>query len=164
MSDTLSDDPVTQALELIANGASYREAAEKVGKHRSWLWRRLASADPELQSRYARAREFQAHADYDKLDAIIGELLDVARSGQADNAVVMAYRTAADQLRWGMARKHPKVYGDKLEVEQKRDVQVTVLLGRPEPIAGVITAEGDPKPTLPPQAEKGAPRGQGGDE
>lgn len=108
-----SPDPVEQALVLIAEGKSIRQACAQVGVAKMTLWDALNQ--PEVAVRYARARELQAEHDASRIEEVIIELLDLARSGKADTATVMAYRSAADKLQWTAARKHPRVYGERVE-------------------------------------------------
>lgn len=167
-------DPVIHALELIADGMSLRKACERVGMKRSTLWDR--TLDPTYSGHYARARELQAEADAAKIDETATKLLTLADAGPVDNGTVQAYARAIDALKWAAARKHPKVYGDRIEVEQKRDVTVTVVLGAASPNTHTLalpnttspnTIEAEvvreerrgPKPKKKAKAERGPKRG-----
>lgn len=64
---------------------------------------------PEFAAAFARARESMAHADADRINAVV-EAVE-ARTLTSDQARVMG-----DLLKWTASRRLPKVYGDKLQV------------------------------------------------
>ena len=117
-----------RAIEAIASGKSLREA-QKVSGISPWALLKRCDNDPELAQQYARARELQAAADASEIDAVIRELLHLARNepDKLTMPMVNAYRAAADKLQWTAARKHPKVYGDKLDITtEQRNTLVIV--------------------------------------
>ena len=124
--------PIDRALERIADGASVRAACDNVGLNKGWLWQRM-EREPELATRYARAREMQAESDAAEIDETVRKLLALADAGPVDNGTVSAYARAIDALKWTAARKHPRVYGDRIEVAGRTEVAVTISLGAPAP-------------------------------
>ena len=102
-------------------------------------WRRT---HPEFLEQYARAREDQA-------DALVEEMLDVARPALRAKCSeeVQGYRLLVDTLKWRASKMKPRSYGDKLRlnaevgVRQMTDEQLNArlayLLGhRPGPVQG----------------------------
>ena len=119
-----------KVLEAIAGGASIRAACKAVGMSSQTLW----AAVQENPKEWAWAREMQAHADASRIDEAVGELLEGAREGSLTHEQVGAYRAAIEALRLTAARKHPKVYAERVEIEQTGNVSPTVVhvvLGKP---------------------------------
>ena len=127
----MAETEVTQALEQIAEGAPLRAACLAAGISKAALFRALAA--PDIADRYARAREMQAIHDAELIDDAARELEQGARSGNITSEQVQAWRASIDARKWAAARKHPKVYGDRIEVSGKQDVTVTISLGAPAP-------------------------------
>ena len=125
--EQLPIDPVQIALKAIAEGKSLREAKRLSGLS-PWALLRRCEADPEIAQQYAVARAHQAVADAERIDEAAQELLALARSGDdISQGTVNAYRSAVDALKWSAARKHPKVYGDKLDITtEQRNTLVIV--------------------------------------
>lgn len=98
---------MTLACEYIADGLTVKEAATKAGTTRKslWLW---AATDAALGDLYARARSISA-------DAYDDEALEVARTSTPET--VAADRLRVDQLKWAAAKRRPKEYGDRQQVE-----------------------------------------------
>lgn len=67
-----------------------------------------SDAYADFRSRYAQARARAAEAFED-------EIIDVARAATAEDAA--AKRLHVDTLKWVMAKRAPKVYGDKVTQE-----------------------------------------------
>lgn len=132
MAEAIAIDPIDPAYGALAfvaeHGLSLRKACERSGINKGTLWLRLAE-EPALLTQYARARELQAEHDASRIDDAAQELLDLARSGtQVDNGTVQAYARAIDALKWAAARKHPKVYGDRIDLTVERTTVVRVAI------------------------------------
>ncbi len=86
---------------------------------------------PEFSQSYARAREEQA-------DTLSDEIQDIADDGsndtyiddkgkqQTDHDVIARSRLRVDARKWIAAKLKPKKYGDKIEMEQKGEIVVTI--------------------------------------
>lgn len=68
---------------------------------------RWLDSQPAFSTAFARAREVMAHADADRLNAVV-EALE-GRTLPPDVARVMA-----DTLKWTAARRLPRAYGDRI--------------------------------------------------
>lgn len=120
-------DPILEALALVSDGASIRQACAQVGMAKMTLWDRLNSG--EYAVHYAKARELQAEHDAARIEEVVCELLHLARTAPdtITQAQVNAYRTAADKLQWAAARKHPKVYGDRIDLTVEHKNELTIV-------------------------------------
>jgi hypothetical protein len=76
--------------------------------------------NPSLRDNYARAREAQADADADAIADIRNGML----TGQYTPEQA---RVAIDSLKWSAGKRKPKVYGDKLQVDQDVRMQVELV-------------------------------------
>lgn len=67
---------------------------------------------------YARAKEESADADLEAMEDIGDIAIQEAKivDPKAANAVVSAYKLKADNIKWGMSKKKPRKYGDKVDV------------------------------------------------
>lgn len=123
-----------EVFQHIADGKAIREALKD-----DWLpsWttfnKRLAS-DAEFASRYAQAREVQA-------DAIFDEMLEIADDARndwmekrgsddagwlANGEHIQRSRLRIETRKWMAGKLRPKVYGDKLDVDHKGGLTITV--------------------------------------
>lgn len=71
---------------------------------------------PEFSDHYARARELQGDTDADD----IGDIARKAARGEIEPAAATA---AINGLKWTAGKRHPKRYGDKLELNNNHGVQ-----------------------------------------
>ena len=98
------------ACRRISQGEYVAKAAEAEGVTRQTLWN-WTEADPALLDLYTRAREESAAA-------LEEEALEAAREAlDGRNGNVNAARLRVDTLKWAAAKRRPKVYGDKAQVE-----------------------------------------------
>lgn len=102
--------------ENIACGDSVKKALDKepLGPTMNMFWRWLDEY-PAFREKYERARIMQAdfHAD---------TMMDMAEKVLANPRNASAYRVAADILQWQASMRNPKLYGHKVEVENKAPV------------------------------------------
>lgn len=103
--------------EAIASGDSLVKALRAKGMPgyrtvMTWL-----SEDEAFQQNYARAREAQGDADADR----IGDITDRVLSGEIDP---QSARVAIDALKWTAAKRLPKKYGDKLDLDLNARMQI----------------------------------------
>lgn len=95
-------------LALVEEGKTVREIPQIDGMPAWDTLRRWMRQDEELSSQYAHARTKAA-------DAFEAEIIERARSANPEDAA--AARLHVDTLKWIMARRAPKVYGDKITQE-----------------------------------------------
>lgn len=93
-------------------------------------FRGWCDADPDLAANYARARE-------DRADLIFEQCLDIADKQSADVSVVDGVdvidhnviaraKLQIDTRKWMLGKMQPKKYGDKLEVDGKVGLTITI--------------------------------------
>lgn len=110
---------VADILDAVASGTSLRRACATHGIAPSSLLRWVREDLPVgLAERYARAREQQAHA-------LADGIVDMAMDGAA-KADPNLLRVRLDAAKWAAARILPKVYGDRIDVNQHHTGSVTV--------------------------------------
>lgn len=107
-----------QILELMVEGHDMVRACHELDIARSTVYRWM-DENPDFKARCARARE--ALADYDAFRIAEISVNATAESAQADRVKLAA-------LQWLAAKRAPKVYGDKIEI----DAQVEVSRGPSE--------------------------------
>lgn len=78
---------------------------------------RWLSEDEQLRDNYARAREAQGDADADKINHIARGVL----SGEYEPA---AANVAINALKWTAAKRQPKKYSDKLDLNHSGGIQI----------------------------------------
>jgi hypothetical protein len=90
-----------------------------IGYAAATFWKHMKDY-PELVDKYTLARKFQSELMFDRL-------LKVATSPVATNdmAAVQMKRIEVDTLKWILAKRQPKVYGDKVEHTGTVDANVT---------------------------------------
>jgi hypothetical protein len=121
---TYTDETAAEICEWLANGGSLRAWCAKEDNPTfstvyKWLEQQESFADG-----YARARERQAHNDADQLN----ELTEEVKAGRLDPN---AARVAADILKWTAARRAPKSYGDKVQLQGDSDGKPLVVTWLP---------------------------------
>jgi transposase-like protein len=92
---------------------SVAEACKEVGLAESTFFRWLAS-DKDVWEHYARAREILALKGETELEQVNRDLRNTLLEPQQA-------RVIADNIKWLMGRRHPKVYGDRQFVEAKNE-------------------------------------------
>lgn len=113
-----TEDIADQILELMVEGHDMVRACHELDIARSTVYRWM-DENPDFKARCARARE--ALADYDAFRIAEISVNATAESAQADRVKLAA-------LQWLAAKRAPKVYGDKIEI----DAQVEVNRGPSE--------------------------------
>lgn len=104
----------TAILTLIENGESLRKACQQIGVDPGNFIRRTA-ADADLEQRYARAREKGYDVKADELLEVEADIIRLVEGGMADQTAVAIMKQRADNLKWLLARRHPKAYGDRTQ-------------------------------------------------
>lgn len=110
----------------ISLGESVKEACKAYGVRvdvlHDWIL-----ADSDLATAYGRAREAQAHA-------LAERAIAVSRSAYGrDTAGVAAARLEVDTLKWYVSKIAPRLYGERVMVEQEGDHLVRVVFEQPVP-------------------------------
>lgn len=104
--------------EELARGVSLRTIclSEDMPDARSvFRWLRT---NKEFCQQYTRAKEESADADLETIEELGDIAIQEAKDAdpKSSNAIVNAYKIKADNLKWGMSKKKPKKYGDKLDM------------------------------------------------
>lgn len=102
-------------LVRLGEGETVRAIAKDMGFHKGTFWR-ICEDNAELAARYARAREVQAHDQFER----IVQLAQMTENGEIDP---QAARVAIDARKWAACKLMPKKYGEKIEVDQKVTVE-----------------------------------------
>jgi hypothetical protein len=121
------DPRLLRTLELIAQGEPVSKACKAGGFARCQLYRLIdgEEGDPIVRDKYARAREWQADAHFDRIVESATWLEHCAKQGvtpdgtELTQAMVNAWRATLDAQKWAASKLRPKVYGDRLEVGGK---------------------------------------------
>jgi transposase-like protein len=103
------DDKEARVVEIIALGGTIRSAATEIGVDQSTITRWLQDESRvAFRTQYAQAREAQA-------DSFFDEVVDVSRDPTIDPATA---RVRIDALKWAAGKRKPKVYGDRVQLDQ----------------------------------------------
>lgn len=112
----------------LAHGFTLHETAKSHGINVSTITM-LAARDPVFCAHYARARDIGIDEMADRAATLAQEAYDAAPrdfSGRADPSAIQAAKITADNLKWIVARRAPKRWGDRVEVEHSGTVQVDI--------------------------------------
>ena len=112
---------VRRVLELIEDGMSEAAACREVGINRATF--RAAALKVTSGDSYARALEALAQDQVEKAEQVIEDM----RSGVID---AQQARVELDARKWFASKFLPKRYGDKLDLEHKGEVGLTVVVKR----------------------------------
>jgi len=112
---------VRRVLELIEDGMSEAAACREVGINRATF--RAAALKVTAGDNYARALEALAQDQVEKAEQVIEDM----RSGVID---AQQARVELDARKWFASKFLPKRYGDKLDLEHKGEVGLTVVVKR----------------------------------
>lgn len=98
------EEKIALALEYISDGQSVRKACEMAGIAKKVF---LEKVDGD---QYARARDAQADAHFNEMADLEAE----CRAGEMDPQTL---RAVIDSRKWRLARMRPRLYGDKVTVD-----------------------------------------------
>ena len=112
---------VRRVLELVEDGMSEAAACREVGINRATF--RAAALKVTSGDSYARALEALAQDQVEKAEQVIEDM----RSGVID---AQQARVELDARKWFASKFLPKRYGDKLDLEHKGEVGLTVVVKR----------------------------------
>lgn len=139
-----TDAVAEQLMDLVAHGEGIQFACEKAGVKirtlHSWLELR-----PDFSRAFAAAREMGA--EFCEAEAIkaLREVLHV--SSKEDGARVQAAHNYAHHMRWRASKLRPKVYGDRVQIDQKSEV---TLKDERDQLRDKVLAAAQPEPEAPP--------------
>jgi transposase-like protein len=126
---------VEKVCRAISKGDSVKEACREVGIRPARLheWTR---EDSVLALVYARAREQQAHSLAERAIAVSREAYG------RDTAGVQAARLEVDTLKWYVSKIAPKLYGERLTIEDEGEKIVRVVFEEAvPPVRKAVEAE-----------------------
>jgi hypothetical protein len=118
-----SDEIATEICERLADGQSLIDICKDENLPAERTIRKWLAEDRNgFVPQYVRAREAQ-------VEHYIDEIVDIADSvaNCTDSAIVHAARLAIDTRKWAAAKRLPKKYGDRLDLEHKGDITVKIL-------------------------------------
>lgn len=141
---------VERICNAIAGGTLVKDAVSQEGLRRETFWRWLA-ADAEFRQLFNEARISQAHA-------LAEEAIEIADAPVRDHADAVRARTRVDVRKWFVAKLAPRIYGEKLQVEQEQRAIVRHVVMLP-PRSGpppAIVAGGYALRALPDRGESSA--------
>ena len=109
---TITPELFDDILERLANGESLRAICRDDHTPSIWAFLRYVDKSEEAAQQYARARE--SNGDYHG-----SSVAQIAADVVAGVIPPDVARVAMDAHKWTAGRLKPKVYGDKVEVEQR---------------------------------------------
>jgi hypothetical protein len=112
---------VRKVLELVEGGMSENAACKEAGINRATF--RAAALRVSAGDNYARALEALAADQVEKAEQVIEDM----RAGVID---AQQARVELDVRKWFASKFLPKRYGDKLDLEHKGEVGLTVVVKR----------------------------------
>jgi hypothetical protein len=112
---------VRRVIELVEDGMSERAACAEVGISRATF--RTTALKVASGDQYARALEALAADQVEKAEQVIEDM----RAGVID---AQQARVELDVRKWFASKFLPKRYGDKLDLEHKGEVGLTVVVKR----------------------------------
>ena len=112
-----ADDLNETICQRIAEGESLVDILKEKGMPGYSTFMHWLSEDEQLRENYARAREAQGDADADKINHIARGVL----SGEYDPS---AANVAINALKWTAAKRQPKKYGDKLDLNHGGSISI----------------------------------------
>ena len=128
---SVTEDQIKAACDLIADGKSHRAAAEVIGVNRQTLLNALMTDDYNLA--YTRARVIRAYVKQDDMDS----LLEQTVSGDLAPDVA---RVVLGNWQWQMARMDGKRWGDK------NTTAITDADGKNLPVQNILLTFVAPEP------------------
>jgi hypothetical protein len=127
-------DDIELVFEALMDGDTVRNKCRELGVHPGKLLKEVTS-DEQLNSRYMRARQVQAHSFVEKnLDEAEQARRTIDTEADGANVELGILKHLADTRKWCAGKYHVGAYGDKV---------TTVLEGNPEKPLRTITQDMD---------------------
>lgn len=115
---------------MAEEGLSLRESCAKAGVANSTFMTWVA-ADPDLSEQYARALQEGVELTRDNGVKVVSappEMLVTPFGPRVDPGYVAWQKLQLDVLKWDLAKRAPKKYGDKLEISGDKESPLAVAL------------------------------------
>jgi hypothetical protein len=139
---------INAILERVADGEPLARILRADGMPKLSTWYDWLASDPALSGRYARAREAGIDLTvYDMLELVNDEPRIV--EGRVDPGDVALRRLRAETLMKVISKWDAKRYGDRLEVDSKTDLQLTVTINRAPGLPAGVTLPALPGASVP---------------
>lgn len=106
--------------ERIANGENVKAVCRDSDMPDWTTLMRWRLRFPEFATRYARAREASA-------EALEMEALEIAETA-TDKDTAAAVRVRVDAMKWAAAKRHPRMYGDRIDVNHEGKISLEGLV------------------------------------
>jgi len=118
---------IDQIIQKISEGMSLRSAL-KSGKYPSrTIFLGWIDSNKEWQNQYARACEMRTELKFESIEQDYSEEPQRdEETGRIDPSWVSLQRLKIDSKKWMLSKMNPKKYGDKLDVEQKHEGEITI--------------------------------------
>jgi len=115
-----------EILERVSHGEALRKVVKDVGISSRTFYEWLRE-DVELEKQYVRACEERAEVKFDSIERdYLEEPQRDPETGKIDSAWVQLQRLKIDAKKWELSKLMPKKYGDKLEVDNKHEGEITI--------------------------------------
>jgi hypothetical protein len=143
----ITEQHITQALEMLAEGETLTDVAAELDVKRTTLLAAL-TATKELSDRYAHARDAGIDVRAEEIESIASELVPRTAGGSLDAAAVAQLRLRVDSRKWLLSKLAAHKYGDKLEIKQESTItdlteaQIDAKLARLLEQSGQIAVSG----------------------
>jgi hypothetical protein len=124
---TYTDEMLNEIFDLMDEGTTYSKACEEVGVHKGPMWAFINKCD-KRKERYAQSRMVQMSYTGSNLESLIEEIPDYGPDGKIDGGWVAYQRLKVDTLKFLLAKVIPRVYGDKIEVDNKGELGLNVTI------------------------------------
>lgn len=112
--------------EQLAQGKSLRGICAEQGMPAHSTVLEWAREIESFANQYARAREIGDDVEFESLADLADEQPPLTPAGAVDNGWVQWQKNRIDTRKWGLARKRPRKYGDKLDIAHSGGVTVAI--------------------------------------
>lgn len=102
----------------IIDGKSLRSICAQEGMPILRTLMRWVESSDEFRQQYAQARVIQADIKFD-------DLKDLAKTATPED--IQCVKLQIDTAKWELSKTLPKKYGDKIDIEMKADIDLTVV-------------------------------------
>lgn len=114
--NVLTEEQTEKAIELARQGRTHAQIADEICVDLSWLLKHR-SRDPNFNQRYTQARLDSSEVMEDEIKTAHDDYADPQRG-----------RLKADNYKWVLSKRLPKVYGDRIDVNLTQQVDISGAL------------------------------------
>lgn len=114
--NTLTTEQIERAVELAREGKTHTQVADELCVDLKWLLK-YRSNDPIFNQRYTQARLDSSEVMEDEIKTAHDDYADPQRG-----------RLKADNYKWVLSKRLPKVYGDRIDVNLTQQVDISGAL------------------------------------